>query len=253
MATRKLTPRKAADEVLGQLRRHANKATADSYQRYFKEPVAFFGLTTEDSREIKNHLLAWVTEIWKIRDAVRFCNAMVRDPHLEPRGIGYQVVAQFVTEATPELLVDVERWLGRSCGNWALVDNLAPSVLGPLLDLHPSLIPKVVSWTDSPNLWIRRGAAVAFIPLVKKKAHRRTAYKIASRLLDDNEDLMHKAVGWLLRESGKSDMAQLERFLCKNGPAMPRTTVRYAIERFPAIERKRLLKVTRGEKAGRRS
>ncbi len=251
MPRSKLSPRKAADETIDILRHCADKAIAASYQRYFKEPVEFFGVRTQGSREIKQELVTKVKGSWAVQDAVRFCNVMVRDPHMESRGIGYQVVAHFVADAPPELLSEIKRWLERYCGNWALVDNLAPSVLGPLLDLHPSLIQEVVSWTDSPNLWVRRGAAVAFIPLVRKKEHLKTAYEIASRLFGDEEDLIHKAVGWLLREAGKSDRKRLEGFLLKNGPAIPRTSVRYAIERFPQIDRKRLLEATKGEKKKR--
>ena len=133
-----------------------------------------------------------------------------------------------------------------TCGNWAAVDaTLAPSVLAPFLDRHPDLIPDVVSWTDSSSQWVRRGATVAFVSLVKKKKYVPTAYKIASRLFDDKEDLMHKAVGWLLRETGKSDMERLKKFLLKHGPKIPRTTLRYAIERFPKGERKRILEATK--------
>lgn len=249
---RKLSPRQAAEDTLELLRGRANEAKAASYQRYFKEPVNFFGLGTQGSRQIKQDLLARIDGSWTIQDAARFCNAMVRDPHMEARGIGYQIVAHFVSQAPPELLAGISRWLERSCENWALVDNLAPSVLAPLLELHPDLIPEVVSWTDSPNQWVRRGATVAFVPLVsKKKKHLATAYQIASRLFGDKEDLMHKAVGCLLREAGKSDMERLKNFLLKNGPKIPRTSVRYAIERFPKNERKRLLEATRGEKATR--
>jgi 3-methyladenine DNA glycosylase AlkD len=246
---RKLAPRRAAEETLELLRRHANKTRAASYQRYFKEPVAYFGLDMKGERKIKDDLLERVEGSWTIQDAVRFCNVMVRDPHMEARGMGYQIVAHFLPQAPPALLKDVKRWLEKSCGNWGLVDSLAPSVLAPLLDRYPELIPEVVSWTDVPSPWVRRGAAVAFVPLVSKgkKKHVATAYRIASRLLGDEEDLIHKAVGWLLREAGKSDMKRLETFLIKNGPGIPRTSVRYAIERFPARDRKRLLAATKGE------
>jgi len=245
---RKLSPRQAAEEMLESLRAGANKTRAASYQRYFKEPVNYFGLDSQGARLIKQNLIDRIRGSWTIKDAVSFCKAMVRDPHMESRGIGYQVVAHFVSEAPPGLLVDIKRWLERTCGNWGLVDNLAPSVLAPFLERHPDLIPEVVSWTDSPNMWVRRGAAVAFVPLCsKKKKHLATAYRIAERLFNDKEDLMHKAVGWLLRESGKSDMERLKKFLLKHGPKIPRTSVRYAIERFPKDERKRLLEATRGE------
>jgi 3-methyladenine DNA glycosylase AlkD len=249
---RKLSARRASEETQQYLRSHANAEKAASYQRYFKEPVNYYGLGTESARDITKDLFDRVQESWAIEDAVRFCKAMVKDPHMEARGIGYQVVGRFVSEAPPELLADVKHWLERSCGNWGLVDNLAPSVLAPLLERHPGLIPEVVSWTDSPNQWVRRGATVAFVPLVGKtkgqKRYLSTAYRIASRLFDDDEDLMHKAVGWLLREAGKADMKRLENFLLKNGPKIPRTSVRYAIERFPKAKRKQLLEATRAKK-----
>ena len=242
-------PRKTAAKMLKLLRDRADRKKADSYQRYFKEPVTFWGIDAPAMRGIGRDLFKDIGDVWTIRDAVSFCKAMIRDPHMEARGAGYQMVARFVNEAPPSLLPTIKGWLARSCGNWALVDNLAPSVLAPLLDRHRALIPEVVGWTASSILWVRRGATVAFVPLARKGKHLATAYRIASRLFGDQEDLMHKAVGWLLREAGKTDMERLERYLIENGPKVPRTTVRYAIERFPKARRKQLLEATRAPKA----
>ena len=243
--TRTLAPRPAAKEMIRQMRDQADPGKAASNQRYFKEPVEFYGLDTPTARKMLKDLLAQVKGSWTLRDAVGFCKEMVRDPHLEPRGVGFQVVAAFVDEAGPGLLKDVRRWLERSCGNWALVDNLAPSVLAPLVEKHPEVIPEIVAWTESRNLWLRRGAAVTFVPLARHGKCLDTAYDVASRLFEDREDLMHKAVGWMLREAGKTDMRRLERFLKAEGSKIPRTTVRYAIERFPKDKRKHLLESTR--------
>ena len=206
----------------------------------------YYGLDKQGVQQIKQDLFAQIEESWTIQDAVRFCKAMVRDPHMEPRGIGYQVVALFVHDAPPELLADVKHWLEHSCGNWGLVDNLAPSVLAPLLDLHPQLIPEVLTWTNSPNQWLRRGAVVAYMPLVAKKKYLVNAYRTVTHLFGEKEDLVQKAMGWLLREAGKTDTERLEKFLLKHGPKIPRTSVRYAIERFPKSRRKYLLSATRG-------
>jgi 3-methyladenine DNA glycosylase AlkD len=248
MVKGRLSPRQAAEEAIEYLKNHADETRAASYQRYFKEPVDYFGVNKQDFEEFYQNLLARIEGVWTIREAVRFCNWMVKDPHMETRGLGFRVVADYVSEAPPTLLADVKRWLEGSCGNWALVDStLAPSILAPLLELYPDLIPEVVSWTDSSSQWVRRGATVAFVPLVKQKKYVPTAYKIATRLFKDKEDLVHKAVGWLLRETGKSDTDRLKKFLLKHGPKIPRTTVRYAIERFPKEERKQLLQATRGK------
>jgi len=251
-ATRKLSVRRAAEQTLSFLREHRNEAKAASYQRFFKEPVNYFGLDHKTMQAYKKDLLARVAGNWTIDDAVRYCDAMVKDEYMESRGIGYQMVAAFVEQAPAGLLVDIKRWLTRTCGNWGLVDNLAPSVLAPLLDLHPTLIPEVVDWTGSSSLWVRRGAVVAFVPLVtRKKKYQTVAYRIVTRLLDDDEDLIHKAVGWLLREAGKTDAGRLEKFLLDKGSRMPRTSLRYAIERFPKEDRRRLLMETKGATPGK--
>ena len=93
---RKLSPRRAAEETLALLRSQANAKRAASYQRYFKEPVDYFGLDTQGARQIKLGLLDRVEASWTIRDAVRFCDAMIRDPHMESRGIGYQTMLKLI-------------------------------------------------------------------------------------------------------------------------------------------------------------
>jgi len=241
----KPTPKAAAAALLARLRRLARPRKAAAYQRFFKEPVDLYGLDTPSLRVLQRDLVKQHRAHWSLRDAVRFCDLVVRDSHLEARGSGFQVVAAFAADAGPGLLVDVRRWLERSCGNWALVDNLAPSVLTPLLERHPSLIPEVVEWTSSPSLWPRRGAVVAFTTPARRGRQLAVAYRIVSRLLDDDEDLMHKAMGWLLREAGTTDRPRLERYLLSKGPRLPRTTLRYAIERFPKADRQRLMQATR--------
>mgnify|MGYP003694184543 CR=1 FL=1 len=74
------------------------------------------------------------------------------------------------------------------------------------------------------------------------------AYDIALELHPDKEDLMHKGVGWLLREAGKTDAGRLERYLRQHGPVIPRTTLRYAIERMPPAKRQEMLRVTKTRK-----
>lgn len=240
------TPKRLADETIAEMRRLADPKRAASIQRYFKEPVENYGLDGAAAKGLTRALVIQTRGAWTVAEAVTFCNLMVRDPQMEPRGIAFQVLAAFVKDAEAGLIGDVRRWLEQSCDNWALVDNLAPSVLAPLMERHPTLVAEVVSWTTSPNMWLRRASAVAFIPLVQRGSHLDTAYDVATRLFADQEDLMHKAVGWMLREAGKKDMTRLERFLRGEGPRMPRTTVRYAIERFPAEKRKALLEATRG-------
>ena len=94
---------------------------------------------------------------------------------------------------------------------------------------------------------MRRASAVSFIKLARRGQRLDDVYAVSRRLFPADDDLIEKANGWLLREAGKTDMPRLEAFLIRHGPKIPRTTVRYAIERFPEEKRKRILEKTRGE------
>ena len=239
------TPKQAAEEAIAFMKAAADPTRAASFQRYFKEPVEAYGVEYAALKARRKEVAARVRGAWTLEDALVYCEEMLKDPHLEPRGNGFQAVGDFVDEAGPELLEDVHHWLESSCGNWGLVDNLVPSVLSPLLRKYPELVDRVVGWTSSPVVWVRRGSAVAFVKLMNDAAMMDAGYEVARRLQEDGEDLIQKAVGWMLREAGKVDRARLESFLLEQGPRTPRTTLRYAIEKFPKEDRKRIMEATR--------
>ncbi len=119
--------------------------------------------------------------------------------------------------------------------NWDLVDVSAHKIVGEyLLDKDRNILYKLAK---SKNLWERRVAIVATYQFIKNKELEDTL-KISKILLEDSHDLIHKAVGWMLREAGKKDVKVLEKFLKKYYKKMPRTMLRYSIEKFPEKIRK---------------
>lgn len=244
-STGALTPETAAEEALTYFRTHADGANAAKLQRYFKDPVDCYGVEYSRFKEWKADFHSRIGAAWTLSDAIAFCELLLEDEHMEPRGTGFQAVAIFVDDAGPDLLAQVRRWLEHYCNNWGLVDNLAPAVLSPLLRRHPELVPEVVEWTTSPNQWLRRASAVAFVGLIQETRFHDPAYEVAMRLQDEREDLVQKAVGWLLREAGKVNRDRLEAYLLAQGPKTPRTTLRTAIEKFSREDRERLRDATR--------
>jgi len=122
--------------------------------------------------------------------------------------------------------------------NWDLVDTSAPYIVGQHLLTRPRKI--LYRLAKSKNLWERRIAIVSTFAFLRAGETEDT-FAIAKLLLQDDHDLIHKAVGWALREAGKQSTPALLRFLNEHRGEMPRTTLRYAIERFPEAQRKRLL------------
>jgi 3-methyladenine DNA glycosylase AlkD len=126
--------------------------------------------------------------------------------------------------------------------NWDLVDLSAPHIVGGYLESRSRR--PLYRLARSRDLWRRRIAILATFRFIREGDFDDTL-RIAEMLLHDGEDLIHKAVGWMLREVGKKDLAIEQRFLDKHAASMPRTMLRYAIERFPEPKRQAYLKVSR--------
>jgi len=123
----------------------------------------------------------------------------------------------------------------RYINNWDLVDLSAPNIVGRhLLDKSRQILYKLVR---SKSLWGRRIAVLATFSFIRENDFR-DSLRLSEILLKDEHDLIHKATGWMLREIGKRDQAVLERFLRKYYQDMPRTMLRYAIEKFDEKKRK---------------
>lgn len=119
--------------------------------------------------------------------------------------------------------------------NWDLIDLTAPKIIGEYLkDKDRSIL---YSLAKSENVWERRIAVLSAFAFIRDNDFE-DAIKISELLLKDKHDLIHKAVGWMLREAGKRNVSVLENFLDKHGKEMPRTMLRYAIEKFPDEKRK---------------
>jgi 3-methyladenine DNA glycosylase AlkD len=127
----------------------------------------------------------------------------------------------------------------KQVNNWNLVDSSAHLILGAyLFDKERSLL---VGFACSDNLWLRRISIIATWYFIKK-GDLTTTFEIAKFLINDRHDLIHKAGGWMLREAGKVDKSELIKFLDYNHNKMPRTMLRYAIEKFSVEERKQYLR-----------
>ncbi len=234
--------------VSAALRKLARPAGAFDAARYFRgdHGLRFYNVGTAAVRSLARAISLANRDDWTVDEATRFADALMRDPYLETKGIGIEVVARYRRSFAPRLLSPWKRWLaGNLSTNWATTDLICGTLIGPLVVDHPELIPVVAGWATHRNMWVRRASAVALIPAVRGGQALDVAYEVARALHHDEEDLIQKAVGWMLREAGKQDAARLERYLRAEGGRIPRTTVRYAIERFPAGKRRALLAVTR--------
>lgn len=244
-----MTPRQLAERARSALRAAADPRVARSQRKFFKpwETISLYGVKTPGVRRIERELYAGVRKSWTFAEARVFCDLLMRDRHLESKAVGLALLERYHRQFEKDLLGRAHGWLEAGlCDNWAVTDDLSTGVLWRLLERFENLASQFEEWRQSPNLWVRRAGVVVFVKCAGKGRHLDAIYRTVTALLPDSHDLIHKACGWLLREAGKADARRLEKYLLKHGPATPRTTLRYAIEKFPAVQRRRILEHTRG-------
>jgi 3-methyladenine DNA glycosylase AlkD len=218
-------------------------------QRYFRgdHNLRFYNIGTKPMRAFARSLYEAHRSEWSVEDAMALADDLIADQYLETKSVGIEVVARFRRSFTPKLLSRWKRWLARNQStNWATTDAICGLLIGPLLVQYPALAGRLRLWSRDRNMWVRRASIVGLIPLVRGSIALDLLYDVAQTLHSDKEDLIQKAVGWALREAGKADPQRLEQYLLSNGPRIPRTTIRYAIERFPGAKRRALLTATYG-------
>ena len=222
------------------LKRLKNPAKAQIFKRFFKtgkgeygEGDEFLGLTVPQVHQlVKKYRDLPLADIQKLLDS------KIHEFRLTGLLI---MVAKTVKAEENEKMKIINLYLAnvRYVNNWDLVDLSAPKILGSfLLDKDRALLYKLA---DSESLWERRIAIVSTFAFLRNGELKDTI-ALAEKLLNDKHDLIHKAVGWALREVGKKDQVVLEKFLNIHYRQMPRTMLRYAIEKMDERKRKYYLK-----------
>jgi len=134
---------------------------------------------------------------------------------------------------SPEDFLVFEKWVSLYVNNWASCDTLCNHTIGTLIEMYPELIDKLLSWTHSENRWLRRGAAVTLIIPARHGKFLDYIFKIADALLVDTDDLVQKGYGWMLKAASEAHQIEVFDYVMKNKAIMPRTALRYAIEKMP--------------------
>lgn len=246
MSDKKYTPADVARMTVSQLRRLSDPARAAGVERYFKHTIKTFGTTAVQVRRLAAEYYGSVRRQWSVEDAIALCDILFTEPELESKAVGALVLNRFKRDFPSSLFDRIEGWLARDLlDNWASVDVFCTDGMAALLIKYPELVNRVKTWSRHPNRWVKRASAVSFIKLAGRPQFIPSIYDIALSLFPAQDDLVQKANGWMLRQAGKTDPLRLERFLLRHGPAIPRTTIRYAIERFDQTKRKALLSATR--------
>ena len=231
----------SAKTILGDLRAVSSEEKRSVLARFFKSGPGEYG-------EGDQFLGVMVPQIRAVAKSHAGASAVTEDALLsstwhEARECGLFLMCNRFTRADEAERAAIHaRYLAAAAAgrvnNWDLVDLSAPTLVGQFLADKPRAL--LYDLAGRPSLWENRIAIVSTLHLVRR-GDLDDAFRLAEKLLHHPHDLMHKAVGWVLRECGKRDANRLRAFLREHAASMPRTALRYAIERFDADERKRWL------------
>lgn len=221
-----------------ELAQAANAKKASVLARFFKsgpgeyaEGDQFVGVTVPQQR--------LVAKRWSSRAKLTDISELLASPVHEHRLTGLLILTyQYPKASTDQQSKIVQFYLKqtKTVNNWDLVDSSAHQLLGEYLLTHPQELRLLDTLASSDSLWENRIAMIASYAFIKQGQFDVTI-RLATRFLHHPHDLMHKAVGWMLREVGKKELSVLKAFLEQHRHTMPRTMLRYAIERLTPNEK----------------
>jgi 3-methyladenine DNA glycosylase AlkD len=225
-------------ELIKELKRASNPKKAAILQRFFKtgkgqygEGDIFLGIVVPEQRKIAKKYLNL-----SLKELQDLLNSKIHEHRLISLFI---LIDQYKKEDNKKPIYNFYLKNSKNINNWDLVDLSAPNIVGDfLLDKDRSILYKLAK---SKNLLEKRIAILSTFAFIRNNDFKDTL-NLSEILLNDNHDLIHKAVGWMLREIGKKDQKAEESFLKKHYKKMPRTMLRYAIERFEENKRQFYLK-----------
>ncbi len=169
------------------------------------------------------------------------CEELLKSGNGEERAIAFDWAYKCQKRYEKKDFKTFERWLKKYVHSWGSCDHLCVHPLGHFIAKFPEFSAQTKKWAKSKNRWLRRAAAVALIPSARRKKLLREVFQTAGILLRDEDDLVQKGYGWMLKEASNKFPGEVFQYVMKQGKEMPRTALRYAIEKMPAKWKKQAM------------
>ncbi|MDY9925987.1 DNA alkylation repair protein [Methanosarcina sp.] len=218
--------------------------TKNSCSRFFKEEVKCYGVKTSTVGKIAKDYFRELKQAGQAEKLNIFilCEELLQSDYCEEAYIAFEWAYEVRAEYTEADFSVFEHWVKSYVNNWAKCDTLCNHTVGSFIEKFPSYIENLKLWTQSDNRWLRRASAVTLVLPARKGLFLPEIFEISDLLLTDKDDLVQKGYGWMLKEASKPHQQEVFDYVMKNKKEMPRTSLRYAIEKFPADLRAEAMK-----------
>ena len=229
------------ERVIAELNKYRTPAHQIDNQQFNKEKVTARVIRTPIVRRISTDQFASIRAL-PTKEIFLLCDRLLAAKRDEERTVAFDWAYRCRKRFQIRDFARLERWLKQYVEAWGSCDDLCCHPLGHFLYAFPEKVPHLVRWTGSSNRWLRRASAVALIPSLRAGKQLDFALGIADRLLPDEDDLVQIGYGWMLKEATKIFPKQVFTYVLKHKDEMPRTALRYAIEKLPKNMRLQAMK-----------
>jgi 3-methyladenine DNA glycosylase AlkD len=219
-------------KIRDNLSAHVDIKAKESFQRFFKSEILCYGVRSPIVKKISKEMFREVSSLPK--DAIfSLCESLFQSRYCEEAWIAASWVDRVRHSFLPTDVTTFERWIDKYVDDWAKCDTFCNHAVGAFITMFPHSICDLKRWALSQNPYLRRAAAVSFIVPAKKGMFEQEIFEIADILLLDEHDLVQKGYGWMLKEASRKHQDKVFSYVMRHKDRMPRTALRYAIERMP--------------------
>jgi 3-methyladenine DNA glycosylase AlkD len=219
-------------KIREELIKNADEQTKKSSERFFKEKINVYGVKSGVVQKIANTHFKEIQNNSK-KEILDLCEELFKSGYMEESFIACNWSDKIQKLYSSEDFVILEKWVNKYVSNWAECDTLCNHTIGNFVMKYPEYVNELKKWTNSKNRWVKRAAAVTLIIPARKGLFLKEIFEIADDLLLDPDDLVQKGYGWMLKAASQSNEKAVFDYVTKNKKNMPRTALRYAIEKMP--------------------
>lgn len=219
-------------KIRQELKQNSDPHTKATGQNFFKEKVKIYGVKTAQVTKIAKQYDRDILAMSK-NDVFTLCDNLWQSGYMEESFIACHFSFLIRKIFEPVDFMVFEKWVERYISNWASCDTLCNHTVAAFVDMYPKYLENLIKWTKSENRWVKRASAVTLIIPARNGKFLNEIFKISDNLLMDDDDLVQKGYGWMLKSASQAHQKEVFEYVMKNKTNMPRTALRYAIEKMP--------------------
>ncbi len=210
----------------------ADEKTRLSGERFFKEEVKIYGVASASAQKFSRDFFKEVKNLPK-DEILALCEEFWKSGYMEESFVACHWSDLIHDRLVREDFATLERWVSLYVSNWASCDTLCNHTVGGFIDMYPEYLGELKRWAKSSNRWVKRASAVSLIIPARNGRYLGDIFEIADILLLDKDDMVQKGYGWMLKAASQAHQQEVFEYVVRNKGVMPRTALRYAIEKMP--------------------